>query len=69
MTTYTTIADAIEREIVAPIEASGVVSDAYAEYDIEAIRDETLGSYEQGFACLVPAEHFWDCVRRHAIDI
>lgn len=62
---YTTRDEAIYREIVEPIE-NGDVNDAAAEYDIDAIADEVLGSYSQGFACQVTPEDFWDVVARYA---
>ena len=64
--TYTTRAEAIQREIIDPIEASGEVADARAAYDVEAIADEVLGDYAQGYACLVDADSFWWVVERHA---
>ena len=68
MTKYSTRAEAIAREIVEPIEGTGVVADAYAEYDIAEIAEDVLGGYEQGFACIVPEDEFWECVRRHALS-
>ena len=63
---YTTRTDAIQAEVIDPIEASDAVTDAAAEYDIAAIADEVLGSYSQGFACHVTPEQFWDIVARYA---
>jgi len=64
--TYATRAEAIEREIIEPIEASGEVRDARAEFDIDAIAAEVLGDYADGYACLVDADEFWRIVERHA---
>jgi hypothetical protein len=65
-TIYTTRDEAIQREIIDPIEASGEVTDARAEYDIEAIADEVLGDYAAGYAPKVDADEFWAIVERHA---
>lgn len=66
-TTFTTRDEAIQRVIIDPIEAAGedVVADAWAEYDIEAIADEVLGDYEQGYSCIVDAAEFWRIVEQH----
>jgi hypothetical protein len=45
--TYSTLSEAVTREIVEPIEA-GDVQDAYAAYDIDAIADAVIGSFEDG---------------------
>ncbi|MDK8345411.1 hypothetical protein QP868_02355 [Brevibacterium sp. UMB1308A] len=80
MKLYTTLDEAINREIVAAIEATGVVKDAHAEYDIDAIADEVLeyvDGYEeernaynlnrQGFRLREDIDHdeFWDAVAKH----
>lgn len=65
MTRYTTRTEAITREIVEAIEATGVVEDAHAEYDIDAIADAVLGDYEDGYALTVTTDEFWDIVARH----
>ena len=62
--TYTTRDEAIEREIIDPIEASGIAS--RDEYDIDAIAAEVLGDYDAGFASQVDADEFWDIVARNA---
>lgn len=41
-TLYSTRPDAVQAEIINPIEASGVVEDASAEYDTEGIADAIL---------------------------
>lgn len=70
MNVYTTRTDAIDA-IVATIEASGVVTDARAEYDIDAIADSVigvaiaegvLGDYEAGYAIAVDEGAFWTIV-------
>jgi len=66
MTTYTTRDEAIYREIVVPIEANEVVGDAYAEYDIEAIADQVLGGYAEGYAPQVDDDGFWAIVADNA---
>lgn len=42
MKVYETRDEAVRREIVEPIEASGVVKDAYEHYDVDAIADEVV---------------------------
>lgn len=66
MTTYITRDDAIQREIVDPIEASGEVRDARAEYDIDAIADAVLGDHAQGYATRVDDGEFWQHVAANA---
>ena len=65
MTRYTTRTEAIDREIIEAIEATGVVEDAHAEFDIDAIADEVLGDYEDGYALTVTTDEFWDAVAKH----
>ena len=65
-TTYTTRDEAIQREIVAAIEASGEVADAWAEFDIDAIAEEVLGDYADGYELKVDLDEFWRIVERHA---
>lgn len=64
-TTFTTRDEAIQRVIVDPIEASGEVANAWAEFDIEAIADAVLGDHSVGYACLVDADEFWQIVEQH----
>ena len=64
--TYSTRNEAVTREIVEPIEA-GDVQDAYAEFDIDAIQERVLGDYEDGFACKVTTEEFWEIVEENII--
>ena len=65
MSTYTTRDEAITREIVTAIEAGGVAT--RDEYDIDAIADEVLGDYTEGYALKVDADEFWTVVARHAL--
>ena len=70
MKTYSTYREAIQN-LVDAIEASGVVNDARAEYDIDAICYEILrsGLTERGnYAVWVDADPvaFWASVQRHA---
>jgi predicted Zn-ribbon and HTH transcriptional regulator len=62
-TRYVTRKEAIDREIVEPIEAGEATAD---QYDIDAIADAVLGDYEQGFACIVDHDEFWIAVERYA---
>lgn len=65
--TYTTRTEAIDREIIEPIEAAGSpVQDAAAEYNIDAIADAVLDDHAHGYACKVTAEQFWEIVAAHA---
>ena len=66
-TTYTTRDDAIAAEIIRPIEASGEVTDARAEFNIDAIADEVLGDYDEGYTCIVGEDAFWAIVAAHHI--
>lgn len=75
---HQTRTEAIAREIVDPIEASGVVADAYAEFDVEAIAGEVI-SYadgydyaesvyrvnQAGFYCNTWPDDFWATVAAH----
>ncbi|MBF4194631.1 hypothetical protein [Mycolicibacterium phlei] len=63
---YSTRTEAIEREIIQPIEASGVVADAHAEFDIDAIADKVLGDHSQGYALVVDQDTFWATVEANA---
>ena len=66
--TYITRDDAIYWEIIKPIEANGEVADARAEFDIDAIADEVLGDYSEGFACTVDESRFWEITMAHLIE-
>nr|DAU86728.1 MAG TPA: hypothetical protein [Caudoviricetes sp.] len=62
--TYSTRADAIEREIIEAIEAG----DAKAEdYNIDVIADVVIGSYEDGYALKVDESEFWGIVADNEI--
>ena len=61
--TYITRTEAIEREVIAPIEAGDATAD---EFDIDAIADAVLGGYEMGFATQVDTDRFWEIVAAHA---
>jgi hypothetical protein len=64
--TYSTLSEAIYREIVEPIEA-GDVQDAYTEFDIDAIQECVLGDYGDGYTCKVTPEEFWGIVENNAL--
>ena len=66
MHTYTSRNEVIAHQIVEPIESSGVVADAYAEFDIDAIADAVLGDYTEGYAQKVDADEFWTIVMDNA---
>lgn len=72
MATYNTRHGAILNEIIAPIEASGIVKDAEAEYDISAIADRTIISITSAnghrfYECIVTAEEFWQIVEENEV--
>lgn len=62
MTRYTTRQDAINAEVIAPIEAGEATA---AEYDIDAIADAVLLGYEDGYALNGDVD-FWEVVASHA---
>lgn len=59
--------EAIQREIIEPIEAAGedVVADAWAEYDIEAIADAILEYRDGRYVPVVDTDEFWRIVEQH----
>lgn len=61
--TYSTRNEAIQSEIMEPIEAGEASAD---EFDIEAIAVAVLADYSDGYACKVDAETFWAIVAEHA---
>ena len=61
--TYTTRKEAIEREIIAAIEAGDATSE---DYDIDAIADAVIGDYEDGYVLKVDEATFWDIVADNA---
>ena len=64
MQTFTTRDEAIDQAIITAIEAG----DATAEdYDIDAIADQVLGGYEDGYAQIVDEDEFWDTVADNAL--
>ena len=63
MNTYSTRTEAIQREIVEPIEAGDANA---AEFDIDAIADQVIGDYSDGFTLLVDTDEFWEIVAEHA---
>ena len=65
MTRYTSRTEAIQREIIAAIEASGVAN--AADFNIEAIADETLSGYEDGYAIIATPDEFWAAVQSNEI--
>lgn len=66
---YDTRDEAIEREIVEPIEASGIAEDARTEYDLDAIARDVLEAApgSGGYSWTNVADHdtFWQSVARH----
>lgn len=63
-TTYSTRDDAIQRQIIEPINAGAANA---VEYDIEAIATLVLGDEDQGYASKVGVEEFWTIVADHAL--
>lgn len=67
MTSYTTRDEAIQREIVAAIEANGTDVAVADEFDVDAIADEVLDTDGQGrWYVAVDDDEFWRAVERHA---
>lgn len=79
-TLYTTRDEAIQREIIEPIESGDATS---GEFNIDAIADEVLTWHDglganhrfpddiwggaQGYSCEVDASEFWEIVMRHML--
>lgn len=63
MTRYSTRDEAIQSEIVRPIEAGAAKA---SEFDIEAIAAKVLGDYAEGYALQVTTEEFWAIVAENA---
>ena len=62
---YSTYLDAVQHEIIEPIEAGG---EAFAyEYDIEAIADEILGDHSAGYSCIVDDDDWAAITEKHRI--
>ncbi|RLP08912.1 hypothetical protein [Propionibacterium australiense] len=55
--TYSTRSEAIRREIIEPVEASGEVK--LTAEQAEQIADRVLGGYGEGYACQVEDAEFW----------
>jgi hypothetical protein len=58
MPTFSTRDEAINY-VVASIEATDEVRDAYAEYDIDTIAEHVIGDYESGYAIDDDDTAFW----------
>lgn len=44
------------------------MTDARAEFDIDVIADEVLGDFNDGFACMVDADRFWEITMARLIE-
>jgi len=78
---YSTKPEAVQAEVIAPIEASGMVADARAEFDVDAIADRVIAFEDgvdaggvthlnrQGFYCTVEPGEFWQVVAAHAFEV
>lgn len=64
MATYTNRNEAVNREIIAAIEAGDTSA---SEYNIDAIADAVLGDYEDGFIVKVDETEFWNIVAENEI--
>lgn len=62
--TYTTYAEAVEREIVETINAGDANAD---NYNIDAIADAVLGGHEDGYALKVDTDEFWETVEANEL--
>lgn len=60
--TYTNRQDAIAREIIEPLQASGY---PVTDWDTDTIADQVLGSHEDGYALKVTDADFWEIVAQH----
>lgn len=60
---YASLAEAVLREIVEPIEATGEAS--RDRYDVDAIAAAVLADADLGFAPLVEEDEFWSIVAEH----
>lgn len=58
--------EAIDRQIVDAIKGTGEVTDAHAEFDVDAIADKVLGNHADGYAQQVDTDTFWHIVAEHA---
>lgn len=72
-TTYTTLDEAILREVIEPIEASGEVADARAAYDVHAITGAVMRVRRNddgntfGFFCAASVDEFWETVAANEV--
>ena len=60
--TYTTLTDAIAREIIEPLTASGY---PVTDWDTDAIAEKVLGGPADGYALQVTDAEFWETVAQH----
>lgn len=76
---YSTRDNAIQALIVDPIEATGVVPDAWAEYDVEGIASHIvevadgqpiplIATYNGHYAQMCDADTFWAVVQHYAYE-
>ena len=63
---YESRAEAVLREIIEPIEATGEAR--RDEYDIDAIASAVLADADQGYALLVDHDEFWSVVSEHELE-
>lgn len=81
MTIYTTRTDAIRSEIIDPIEASGIVTNAFAAYDLDQIANAIIAfedAYDadtnthqlnqQGYYCTCRPDEFWEIIARFELE-
>lgn len=61
--TYSTKNEAIAAEVIAVINSGMADAD---DYDVDAIADEVLGDYGDGYAVQVEDDDFWAIVAKHA---
>ena len=60
--TYTTRTEAINREIIEPLQASGY---PVTDWDTDTIADKVLSGHEDGYALKVTDAEFWEIVAQH----
>lgn len=65
--TYTTRDEAIYREIIQPIEATGIVKAADEEYDIDKIADKVIAEEGGKYEITVTDDEFWAAVEEAAL--
>ena len=64
---YPTRTVAIRFEIVKPIENRVISDTTVIEFDIDAIADEVIGKFEDGYARMIDEDRFWGIVASHYI--